>query len=53
MSLLKFLNYPPVPSPIRPNARRERNRKTDGGIGRRRWPGTLQGAHRGSAGQGK
>ncbi|CAI9574134.1 unnamed protein product [Staurois parvus] len=28
-------------------------RKPDAGIGRRRWPGTLQGTHRGSEGQGK
>ncbi|CAI9587608.1 unnamed protein product [Staurois parvus] len=28
-------------------------RKTDASIDRRRWPGTLQGGHRGSAGQGK
>ncbi|CAI9608866.1 unnamed protein product, partial [Staurois parvus] len=26
---------------------------TDASIGRRRWPGTLQEGHRGSAGQGK
>ncbi|CAI9553262.1 unnamed protein product [Staurois parvus] len=25
MSLLKFLNFPPVPSPVRPDARRDRN----------------------------
>ncbi|CAI9551031.1 unnamed protein product [Staurois parvus] len=28
-------------------------RKPDAGIGRRRWPETLQGTHRGSEGQGK
>ncbi|CAI9576046.1 unnamed protein product [Staurois parvus] len=28
-------------------------RKPDAGIGRRRWPGTLQGTYRWSAGQGK
>ncbi|CAI9610821.1 unnamed protein product [Staurois parvus] len=28
-------------------------RKTDAGIGQRRWPGMLQGGHRRSAGQGK
>ncbi|CAI9561640.1 unnamed protein product, partial [Staurois parvus] len=27
--------------------------KPDAGIGWRRWPGTLQGTHRGSEGQGK
>ncbi|CAI9569131.1 unnamed protein product, partial [Staurois parvus] len=30
-----------------------RTQKTDANIGQRRWPGTLQGGHRGSAGQGK
>ncbi|CAI9576264.1 unnamed protein product [Staurois parvus] len=25
MSLLKLLNFPPAPSPIRPDARRDRN----------------------------
>ncbi|CAI9599093.1 unnamed protein product [Staurois parvus] len=29
---------------------RDRTQKPDAGIGRRRWPGMLQGTHRGSAG---
>ncbi|CAI9606462.1 unnamed protein product [Staurois parvus] len=36
-----------------PRTSRTRTRKPDAGIGRRRWPGTLQGGHRRSAGQGK
>ncbi|CAI9580565.1 unnamed protein product, partial [Staurois parvus] len=52
-SLLKFFNYPPVPSPVRLEVAGTGTRKTDAGIGRRRWPGTLKGGHRGSAGQGK
>ncbi|CAI9621164.1 unnamed protein product [Staurois parvus] len=54
MSLLKFLNFPPVPFPVHPDvAGNGTPRKTNAGIGWRRWPGTLQGGHRGSAGQGK
>ncbi|CAI9547759.1 unnamed protein product [Staurois parvus] len=49
MSLLKFFNFLPVPSPVRPDTHRERN----AGISQRRWPGTLQGGHHGSEGQGK
>ncbi|CAI9562426.1 unnamed protein product [Staurois parvus] len=54
MSLLTFLNFSLVLSPVHPvcpDACREW--KTDACIGRRRWPGTLQGGHRRSAGQGK
>ncbi|CAI9532091.1 unnamed protein product [Staurois parvus] len=50
---LKFKNLPPVPVPVRPDITGTRTRKLDAGIGRRRWPGTLQGTHRGSEGQGK
>ncbi|CAI9605937.1 unnamed protein product [Staurois parvus] len=53
MSLLQLSNFPPVPSPVRPDVAGNGTRKTDVGIGQRRWPGTLQGGHRGSAGQGK
>ncbi|CAI9615905.1 unnamed protein product [Staurois parvus] len=34
-------------------SRRHRDQNTEAGIGRRRWPGTLQGTHCGSEGQGK
>ncbi|CAI9605604.1 unnamed protein product, partial [Staurois parvus] len=51
MSLFKLLNFLPVPSPVSPDALKEW--KTDAGIGRRRWPGMLQGGHCGSTGQGK
>ncbi|CAI9588384.1 unnamed protein product, partial [Staurois parvus] len=40
---LKFSNLPPVPAPVRPDVTGTRTRKPDAGIGRRRWPGTLQG----------
>ncbi|CAI9585129.1 unnamed protein product [Staurois parvus] len=50
---LKFSNLLPVPAPVRPRRHKTVTRKPDAGIGRRRWPGTLQGTHRGSAGQGK
>ncbi|CAI9609784.1 unnamed protein product, partial [Staurois parvus] len=52
-SLFKFSNLPPVLAPVRPDVTGTRTRKPDPGIGRRRWPGTLQGTHRGSKGQGK
>ncbi|CAI9544320.1 unnamed protein product, partial [Staurois parvus] len=34
MSLLKFLNFPPVPSPVRPDARRDQKPTLAGGDGR-------------------
>ncbi|CAI9531771.1 unnamed protein product [Staurois parvus] len=49
MSLFHIIEFPAVPSPVRPDARRERN--PEGGC--RHRPGTLQEGHRGSAGQGK
>ncbi|CAI9580830.1 unnamed protein product [Staurois parvus] len=49
----KFSNLRPVPAPVRPDVTGTRTRKPDAGIGRRRCPGTLQGTHRGSEGQGK
>ncbi|CAI9612226.1 unnamed protein product, partial [Staurois parvus] len=39
---LSFSNFPPVPSPIRPDVAGDGTQMTDAGIGRRRWPGTLQ-----------
>ncbi|CAI9603513.1 unnamed protein product, partial [Staurois parvus] len=38
---------------VRPDVTGTGTRQPDAGIGRRRWPGTLQGTHRGSEGQGK
>ncbi|CAI9535388.1 unnamed protein product [Staurois parvus] len=46
-----MFSFPTGSVPVRPDARRER--KMDAGIGQRRWPGTLQGRHRGSEGQRK
>ncbi|CAI9579627.1 unnamed protein product [Staurois parvus] len=53
MSNFKIFEFPAVLSPVCPDVAGNGTRKTDAGIGRRRWPGTLQGGHRGSAGQGK
>ncbi|CAI9565371.1 unnamed protein product [Staurois parvus] len=39
--------------PVRPDVAGNGTQKTDAGIGRRTWPGTLQDGHRGRAGQGK
>ncbi|CAI9603970.1 unnamed protein product, partial [Staurois parvus] len=50
---LKFSNFLPIPAPVRPDVTGTETQKPDAGIGRRRWPGTLQGTHRGSKGQGK
>ncbi|CAI9544745.1 unnamed protein product, partial [Staurois parvus] len=54
VTFLKFLNFQPgsIP-PYVPTLTGNGTQKTDAGIGRRRWLGTLQGGHRGSAGQGK
>ncbi|CAI9555414.1 unnamed protein product [Staurois parvus] len=41
------------PAGFIPRTSRNGTRKTDIGIDRRTWPGTLLGGHRGSAGQGK
>ncbi|CAI9604291.1 unnamed protein product [Staurois parvus] len=38
---------------VHPDVAGNGTQKTDAGIGRRTWPGMLQGGHRGSAGQGK
>ncbi|CAI9555508.1 unnamed protein product [Staurois parvus] len=53
MTFFKFSNLPPVPAPVRPDVTGTGIQKPDAGIGRRRWPGTLQGTHRRSEGQGK
>ncbi|CAI9624676.1 unnamed protein product, partial [Staurois parvus] len=53
MSLFVIFKFPAVPAPVRPNAAGNGTQKTDAGIGRRTIQGTLQGGHRGSAGQGK
>ncbi|CAI9582997.1 unnamed protein product [Staurois parvus] len=45
--------FPAVPSPIHPDVAGNGAQMTDVGIGRRTLPGTLQGGHCGSAGQGK
>ncbi|CAI9531588.1 unnamed protein product, partial [Staurois parvus] len=50
---LSFSNFPPVPSPVRPDVAGNGTQMTDAGIRRRTLLGTLQGGHRGSAGQGK
>ncbi|CAI9531715.1 unnamed protein product [Staurois parvus] len=50
MSLFYIFEFPA--SSI-PHTSRNGTWNTDAGIGWRRWPGTLQGGHRGSAGQGK
>ncbi|CAI9568210.1 unnamed protein product, partial [Staurois parvus] len=50
MSLFHIFQFPPILSPVRPDVRRELNPKDRC---RSRCPWTLQGGHRGSAGQGK
>ncbi|CAI9538827.1 unnamed protein product, partial [Staurois parvus] len=47
------LNFPPVPAPVRPDVTGTGTQEPDASIGRRRWPGTLEGIDRGSEGQGK
>ncbi|CAI9538513.1 unnamed protein product [Staurois parvus] len=49
MPFFKIFKFPAAAR----TSRRHRDRNTEAGIGRRRWPGTLQGTHRGSEGQGK
>ncbi|CAI9601354.1 unnamed protein product [Staurois parvus] len=51
MTVFKTLKFAAGSDPR--TSRRHRDRNTEGGIGRRRWPGTLQEGHRGSEGQGK
>ncbi|CAI9602047.1 unnamed protein product, partial [Staurois parvus] len=46
---LKNFKFPAV----RPDVTGSGTQKPDPGISRRRWPGTLQGTHCGSEGQGK
>ncbi|CAI9608065.1 unnamed protein product, partial [Staurois parvus] len=53
MSLFDIFKFPASSVPVRPDVAGNGTRKTDAGIGRRILPGTLQGGHRGSAGQGK
>ncbi|CAI9555525.1 unnamed protein product [Staurois parvus] len=53
MSLFVIFKFPAVPSPVRPDARRDGTQMTDASIYRITLPGTLQEGHRGSAGQGK
>ncbi|CAI9543608.1 unnamed protein product, partial [Staurois parvus] len=53
MSLFVIFRFPAVPSPYVPTLAGNGTQKTDAGIGRRTLLGTLQGDHRGSAGQGK
>ncbi|CAI9586321.1 unnamed protein product, partial [Staurois parvus] len=45
MKFLKMSNLPPVSAPVRPDVTGTGTRKPDDSIGRRRWPGTLQGTH--------
>ncbi|CAI9545278.1 unnamed protein product, partial [Staurois parvus] len=52
MSLFVIFKFPAILSPARPDAG-DGTQKTDSGIRRITLPGTLQGGHRGSAGQGK
>ncbi|CAI9613425.1 unnamed protein product [Staurois parvus] len=49
----KFSNFPSQPAPVRPDVTGTGTQEPNAGIRRRRWPGTLQGTHRGSQGQGK
>ncbi|CAI9573914.1 unnamed protein product [Staurois parvus] len=51
MTVFKMFKFASGSGPRK--SRRHRDRNTDTGIGRRRWPGTLQEGHRGSEGQGK
>ncbi|CAI9554376.1 unnamed protein product [Staurois parvus] len=51
MTFLKNLKFP-ASAPVRPDVTGTGTQKL-AGIGRRRWPGTLQGTHRGSERQGK
>ncbi|CAI9623807.1 unnamed protein product, partial [Staurois parvus] len=53
MSHFVIFKFPSVPSPYVPTLTGDGTQMTDAGIRRRRWPGTLQEGHRGSAGQGK
>ncbi|CAI9539391.1 unnamed protein product [Staurois parvus] len=54
MSLFDIFKFPPrLHPPVRPDVAGNGTRKTDADIGRRRWPGMLQGGHRGSEGQGR
>ncbi|CAI9596367.1 unnamed protein product [Staurois parvus] len=53
MSLFDIFKFPASSVPIRPNVAGNGTRKTDAGISQRKWPGTLQGGHRRSEGQGK
>ncbi|CAI9543748.1 unnamed protein product, partial [Staurois parvus] len=50
---LSCSNFPPVPSPVRPDVAGDGTQMTEAGIRRRTLPRTLQEGHRGSAGQGK
>ncbi|CAI9570612.1 unnamed protein product, partial [Staurois parvus] len=42
-NFLKISNFPPVPPPERSDVTGTGTRKSDAGIRRRRWTGTLQG----------
>ncbi|CAI9595968.1 unnamed protein product, partial [Staurois parvus] len=53
MSLFDIFKFPASSVPVRPDVAGNGTQKTDADIGRRRWPGTLQGGHRRSAGQDK
>ncbi|CAI9621254.1 unnamed protein product, partial [Staurois parvus] len=48
-----FFKFPAVPSPVCPDIAGNGTQKTDASIRWRTLEGTLQGGHRGSAGQGK
>ncbi|CAI9608371.1 unnamed protein product, partial [Staurois parvus] len=43
MAFLKIFKFPPAS--VRPDVTGTGTQKQDAGIGRRRWPGTLQGTH--------
>ncbi|CAI9547812.1 unnamed protein product [Staurois parvus] len=53
MTFFKNFKFPNFSIFVRPDVTGTGTQKLDAGIGRRRWPGTLQGTHRGSEGQGK
>ncbi|CAI9543610.1 unnamed protein product [Staurois parvus] len=50
MTLFKIFKFPAAGGARTSRRHRDRTQKPDAGIGQRRWPGMLQGTHRGSAG---
>ncbi|CAI9574642.1 unnamed protein product [Staurois parvus] len=50
---ITFFKFPAGSGARTSRRHRDRNTEADAGIGWGRWPGMLQGTHRGSEGQGK